>query len=544
MYRTNDEKWHKQRRFVSSASQAKYKLPKTKPRPLPPPHPPYDGLGIGMAPRVSFRRLAVLASTVVLTVILVHVCWRPDVSRYYGNDITTSNYETSLPIPTTPHLTPVNFASELLKDLTHISKSDTDPVQYIDLASDFDNEPVGEDSTQGVERLKHPRSLPQDSTNDVSPLGLSSFSTDSAENGAARSGVPQGSTTGPGKFWFFKDGTVRPTKTRSAHVWPFQNPDSDRIVEQLMYIPETYDPSRVKTVMLSHWNLMDMNVFESCPVSACRLSETNVTNADAVLFQNFVNLPSKNRPDQIWIIYELESPVHMVQMTGADQASLVDWTATYRWDSDIVTPYEKWVYYDERVRTNPNRINYAANKTGQVAWFVSNCHASNERSQYALELAKYISVDIYGSCGPLKCPRTAECFQLLDTKYKFYLSFENSNCKDYITEKFFVNGLGHAVLPIVMGASKAAYLRAAPHHSFLHVNDFESPRELARYLHVLDKNDKLYNSYFAWKGTGEFVNTFFWCRLCTMLHDADSGMSGRYPDINRWWKSEGVCDGI
>ena len=53
-----------------------------------------------------------------------------------------------------------------------------------------------------------------------------------------------------------------------------------------------------------------------------------------------------------------------------------------------------------------------------------------------------LQVDIYGSCGNYSCPRTAKCFNKLDTEYKFYLAFENSNCKDYITEKFFVNGLG------------------------------------------------------------------------------------------------------
>ena len=50
---------------------------------------------------------------------------------------------------------------------------------------------------------------------------------------------------------------------------------------------------------------------------------------------------------------------------------------------------------------------------------------------------------------------------MLDTDYKFYLAFENSNCVDYITE-FFVNGLKHNILPIVMGASKEAYERSAP----------------------------------------------------------------------------------
>lgn len=123
----------------------------------------------------------------------------------------------------------------------------------------------------------------------------------------------------------------------------------------------------------------------------------------------------------------------------------INWTATYRHDSDIVTPYEKFVLYDPEVKFQPKPLyNYAENKTKKVAWFVSNCFARNGRLQYGRELQKYIDVDIYGACGDHVCAKghQNECFERLQKNYKFYLSFENSNCLDYITEKFYVNGLG------------------------------------------------------------------------------------------------------
>jgi len=38
-----------------------------------------------------------------------------------------------------------------------------------------------------------------------------------------------------------------------------------------------------------------------------------------------------------------------------------------------------------------------------------------------------------------------------------------------------------------MGAAKKDYLRVAPPHSFIHVDDFLSPKLLADYLHNLGK---------------------------------------------------------
>lgn len=61
-----------------------------------------------------------------------------------------------------------------------------------------------------------------------------------------------------------------------------------------------------------------------------------------------------------------------------------------------------------------------------MAWFVSNCETGNKRMEYAKALSQYISVDIYGACGPNRCDRSRskKCTEILKRDYKFYLSFE------------------------------------------------------------------------------------------------------------------------
>ena len=169
-------------------------------------------------------------------------------------------------------------------------------------------------------------------------------------------------------------------------------------------------------------------------------------------------------------------------------------------------------------------LNYAAGKTKIVAWFVSNCEARNNRAEYAKELGQHIQVDIYGKCGNLSCGNVNNreiCYNgMLKNDYKFYLAFENANCNYYITEKFF-NTLGNAV-PIVMGASINNYERIAPKGSFIHVDSFRNPKELADYLKMLNAHDDLYNKYYEWIGTGEKLSGdkggYDWCRVCAMLH--------------------------
>ena len=54
----------------------------------------------------------------------------------------------------------------------------------------------------------------------------------------------------------------------------------------------------------------------------------------------------------------------------------------------------------------------------------------------------------------------------------------------------------HSVLPIVMGARPGDYEKVAPHNSYIHVDQFRGPRDLAEYLLELDRDDKKYNQYF------------------------------------------------
>lgn len=248
-------------------------------------------------------------------------------------------------------------------------------------------------------------------------------------------------------------------RTTSSRLWPsLEYYEDDRILAQMAHRPKGVlekekkgESVKEKVILVYHgygsWGVQPgRNQFkeQKCPVQHCHVTDDRrrINEADIVMFHHSPSRPWAPRPpNQVWLLFMLESPYHTPGLTGVND--VFNWTATYRHDSVIVAPYERFTLFNESVKTLPLKKNYAAGKTKKVAWFVSNCGARNGRRQYVEELAKHIQVDIYGACGPLRCPRhkANDCFSMLTKDYKFYLSFENSNCRDYITEKFFVNGL-------------------------------------------------------------------------------------------------------
>ena len=246
--------------------------------------------------------------------------------------------------------------------------------------------------------------------------------------------------------------TAPPLNLTPDALWPHPSrPYDDRILAQLAYEHPARrggEKTPLKTIYLTGGfrgqKIPGQTRFllDKCLVDRCALvaGSKNRSSADAVLFDNMVGAVNAQPRGQIWIVYILESP-----MTISTNMRRVDWTATYRTDSTIVTPYEKFVAFRNASAVFGRRLrtNYAAKRTRLVAWFVSNCRANNDRLQYAEELQQTVQVDIYGACGNMSCSRRnwAGCFKMLTKTYKFYLAFENSNCRSYITEKFYDNAL-------------------------------------------------------------------------------------------------------
>ncbi|XP_011310665.1 glycoprotein 3-alpha-L-fucosyltransferase A [Fopius arisanus] len=307
---------------------------------------------------------------------------------------------------------------------------------------------------------------------------------------------------------------------------------------------------------IHHFNaLKRFSPWENCPITSCELTynEKESGTSDAVLFHlqrmtrhDAVEISTwshRNRQkNQIWIFLTDESPIHTTFYP--EYNGLFNWSMTYRSDSDVWVPYgrtiRKSVFSNTSSTNHPSKISDYLKKIPKkdklVAIMGSNCvkdTSESNRWKYVQSLKNLFkkseqSLDIFGTClggNRTVCPGhfRRDCPLLKD--YKFYLAFENSNCREYLTEKIFWNAYSKFSVPVIMGPPKKDCNRLLPPHSFIHVTDFHSPEDLFNYLRYVDEDDEMYGRYHAWRTEWRVLNEhgYFgsepkhFCRLCQAL---------------------------
>ena len=233
------------------------------------------------------------------------------------------------------------------------------------------------------------------------------------------------------------------------------------------------------------------------------------------------NLPksSQRLVHQRWVYFTRESPLFSGLLSnpqdGKKLNGLFNWTMTYKLDSDIDYRYFRIV-----PGKHPDEYNLSPKFKDEMAVaVVSNCRP--DRLNFIDELQRYITVHVYGSCGDYSCPSEEDCFSMLKNRYKFYLAFENSVCKDYVTEKFYHNALQHNMLPVVISGGNFNNPTVAPPDCCIIATNFKGAKELAEYMKKVANNSTLYYSYFKWHSrytVKEDFTTEVFCRACHKLY--------------------------
>lgn len=276
-------------------------------------------------------------------------------------------------------------------------------------------------------------------------------------------------------------------------------------------------------------------------------NQTLAGKVDAVVFFPFM---MKNRPlpdperrntNQRYVFYSQEPPIRTIarnRFNASEFNGYFNWTMTYKRDSDFVAPYAVAFKRNSTYRADGTLVK---SKNKMAVAFVSNCN--KDRLAFMKEMNRSIRVDIYGYCGKGRvCVGNDTCLQNLISRYRFILAFENSRCPDYITEKYWSRvDIRHGKLgavPVVRGPSSDAYRELAIPGSYIHTDDFSSPRSLALYLKKVAKNSTLYLQYFNTRFRYRIFSSpkkFAWCKLCMKLHNKKEPRKV-WSDLSSWWE--------
>uniref|UniRef100_A0A3B5PX30 Fucosyltransferase n=1 Tax=Xiphophorus maculatus TaxID=8083 RepID=A0A3B5PX30_XIPMA len=301
--------------------------------------------------------------------------------------------------------------------------------------------------------------------------------------------------------------------------------ESSDCTKNIQHVDTATNDKNMTIVLLWMWpfgQTYEMNVCSSALIS------DGVVIHHRDIAGDLSNLPKSQRPPfQKWIWMNWESPTHTARLPGLN--NLFNLTLNYRRDSDIKVPYGFLVTADTVEDFVP------PSKDKLVCWMVSNWSPNHVRSKYYNEFKNLINIQTFGRA--FNNYIADKDYNPIMASCKFYLSFENSIHKDYITEKlYFPLSLG--TVPVVLGPTRENYENFVPRDAFIHVEDFKSPKELlADYLLLLDKNEELYLGYFKWRRHFKVNVVKFWaehtCKACDYLRQKNEYKA--FNNLNKWF---------
>lgn len=249
----------------------------------------------------------------------------------------------------------------------------------------------------------------------------------------------------------------------------------------------------------SHWH-SQRNSFTTmgCEYQNCYIVDDidffkDVSDYDAILFNSIgltidTELPKVRSDNQIYVFVSIESSVNYPMHEKFNW--FFNYTWTYKLDSDISYPYFitrnkrgeviapnkdiNWMDINDMNPISDSIADKLKKKKIAATWFVTNCRP-NKRIHYLRDLREALqklnhNIDVYGFCDANKrCLKDDmdDCLALIELDYYFYLSFENSDTGDYVTEKL-MNALDHYAVPVVMGG--AVYSRYVCYHCLNWIN--------------------------------------------------------------------------
>ncbi|ETN83105.1 fucosyl transferase [Necator americanus] len=233
--------------------------------------------------------------------------------------------------------------------------------------------------------------------------------------------------------------------------------------------------------------------------------------ADAVVFhaRDIPNAPLPEpylrRPHQRYVFLTMETPSnsgrHAVPCSfklPSIITNFFNWTATYLLSSDVVFKYGLFYLSAKEAELKGFKfVNFHIDesalikKKSGIFGIISNCKTLAGRELAIKELSRYINVTIGGKCAMNEnylnlCPSGNSCSELYE-QYPFYFAVENSVCKDYVTEKYW-DRTSFASIPIVM-RRKIYESSNMPPHSFIAMDDYNSPKEMAENLRKIESDN-------------------------------------------------------